>query len=73
MVFLLEVNTFGALILIGGRSSWHWVFSIVGSLIHFDCILSKCVCTFVDAVMAGVAPEGSQYDARQYDNKMSEW
>lgn len=24
------------------------------------------------AIMAGVAPEGSQFDARQYDSKMNE-
>ncbi|KAL2896934.1 Eukaryotic initiation factor 4A-15 [Bienertia sinuspersici] len=28
--------------------------------------------TLINAVMAGIAPEGSQYDARQFDNKMND-
>jgi len=28
--------------------------------------------TFHLAVMAGVAPEGSQFDAKQFDSKMNE-
>ena len=28
--------------------------------------------SWINVVMAGLAPEGSQFDARQFDNKMSE-
>ena len=40
-----------------------------------DTKIKTCLCNTISfhlAVMAGLAPEGSQFDARQYDTKMNE-
>ena len=34
--------------------------------------LPNVIFVFLDINMAGLAPEGSQFDARQYDAKMSD-
>lgn len=49
------------------------VLAFYGVLIDFlylTCFWDFC-CTLIKAVMAGAAPEGSQFDARQYDEKMT--
>ena len=40
--------------------------------LNVPCFLAYIFPYFVLAAMAGLAPEGSQFDSRQYDSKMNE-